>query len=146
MGLKTFTFRIPKFWHGRITGQDVRAWVGACLSAPHFMAPVREDLTDRISLRLPAGLIQEFVQRTGLSSSEVLRRVIALGLRSAASLPPPLNHQITTKEPNTEIVSEELVGVDASGFVIIRQQDVRGFGYLRTLPLDRESYLKSRRA
>jgi hypothetical protein len=109
------------------------------------MASVREELSGRTSLRLPAGLIQELVQRTGLSSSEVLRRVIAQGLRSAASLPPPLNPQIA-KEPNTEIVSEELVGVDASGFVIIRQRDVRGFGYLRTLPLDRESYLKSRRA
>ena len=146
MGLKTFTLRIPRSWHGRITGQDVRAWAGTCLSTPQLIAPVTEELNDRISLRLPTGLIQKLVQRSGLSSSEVLRRVIAQGLRSAASPPPPAHPQMATTEPNTEIVSEELVGVDPNGFVVIRQRDARGFGYLRTLPLDRESYLKLRRA
>ena len=110
------------------------------------MAPAHEVLDDRISLRLPAGLVQELTQLTGLSSSEVLRRVIAYGLRSSASPPLPIDSPIARKEQDTEIVSEELVGVDPKGFVIVRQRDARGFGYLRTLPLDRESYLRSRRA
>ena len=145
MGLKTFTFRIPKSWHARITGHDVRAWAATALSTPHLMTSVREDLNSRISLRLPATLVRELVQRTGLSPSEVLRRVIAAGLRSAASLPPSATASIATKELGTEIISEELVGEDAHGCVIICQRDARGCGYLRTIPIGREAYLKSRR-
>jgi hypothetical protein len=139
--MKTFTFRIPEDWQGRITGRDVRAWAATALNTPHIMTSVREDLNSRISLRLPAGLIQELVRRSGLSSSEVLRRVIAAGLCSAATQPPPVN---PPKNRDTEIISEELVGEDARGCVIIRQRDARGFGYLRTIPMDRQAYLKLR--
>jgi len=146
MGLKTFTFRIPESWHARITGQHVRAWATTCLATPQLMTSVREALNSRVSLRLPADLIQELVRCTGLSASEALRRVIAAGLRSTASLPVPVKPTFPTRERDSEIVSEELVGEDSSGCVIIRQRDSRGFGYLRTIPIDRETYLRSKGA
>jgi hypothetical protein len=81
-----------------------------------------------------------------LSASEALRRVIAAGFRSTDTLPLPLEGPIPTNERETDIVSEELAGEDSIGRVIILQRDSRGFGYLRTIPISREAYLRSKRA
>ena len=144
--MKTFTFRIPKSWTEQITGRRARAWIARYLASPEPLKAVSEDLEDRISLRLPPESVQALVRLTRLSPSEALRRVIAAALCSPDNLPLPVQRPIPGETKDTDIVSEELIGEDPSGGVIIMQRDRRGFGYQRTLPIDRETYLKARHA
>lgn len=143
--METFTIRIPRSWVRRIDGQQVRAWVESHLTAPKPLAPVKEELTSRTSLRLPGGRVQELVRRTGLSTSEALRRVIAAGLRSSVSVPVPVQRVKPAKRPDSDIVSERVVGMDPNGAVVIEQRDSRGFGYRRSLGIGLEAYLKAGR-
>jgi hypothetical protein len=143
--METFTFRIPRSWAQRFTGRQVRAWINVYLATPGPLAAVSEDLDHRISLRLHRESVQELARLTRLFPSEALRGLIASALRSTAELAQPIQHPIPA-EPvrDTDIVSEELIGEDAHGWVIIQQTDRRGFGYQRTLPIDRETYMKAR--
>lgn len=142
--METFTFRIPRSWAGRITGRKVRAWIARYVAAPEPLKAAPEDLKGRISLRLPPEAVHELEHLTRLSPSEALRRVIAAALSSPEYLPLPVQRPVPAPPKDTDIVSEELIGEDPSGWVIIMQRDRRGFGYQRTLPMDRETYQKAR--
>ena len=144
--METFTFRISRSWAGQITGRRVRAWIAAYVAAPRPLAAISDDLEDRISLRLATDRVRELVRVTRMSPSEALRRLIAAELCSADLSDLPVQEPQTVQPKDTDIISEEPIGEDASGGVIILQRDRRGFGYQRTIPIDRETYLKARRS
>jgi len=145
MGMETFTFRIPKSWTERITGRQVRTWIRDYLAAPGPLRAVSEDLTGRVSLRLRGGSVRELAHRTKLSPSGALRRVIANRLRITLESPVTVPPMAPAQPKDTDIVSEELLGEGPYGGVIILERDRSGRGYQRSLPIDRETYLKARR-
>jgi hypothetical protein len=95
-----------------------------------------------VSWRLP----EEDLQQIALSGGrgDMVRRIVTAGLRSGGNSPPSVQRPVPAPAKDTDIVSEELIGEDASGCVIVMQRDRRGFGYQRTLPIDRETYLEAR--
>lgn len=140
----TLTVRVPRSWVGHVTASYVREAIRRYLASPVKLPKYQEPLDARVSWRLP----EEDLRRIGLGGDrgEIVRRIVAAELRSAGGDPFPVQRQVSAELKDTDIVSEELMGEDPSGCVIIMQRDRRGFGYQRTLPIDRETYLKARHA
>ncbi len=137
----SLTVRVPRSWAGRVTASFVRESIRRYLANPARLPQYGGSLEVRVSWRL----LEDDLQRIGRGGDrgDMIRRIVAAALRSGGSLPLPAQKTAPTQPNDTDIVSEELVGEDANGGVIILQRDRRGFGYQRTLPIDRETYLKA---
>jgi hypothetical protein len=140
----TLTVRVPRAWVGRVTASYVRESIRRFLAHPVKLPQYQGSLDARVSWRLP----EEDLQRIGLGGDrgEMVRRIVVAELHSAGDSHLPVQRPVPAQPKDTDIVSEELIGEDASGCVIIMQRDRRGFGYQRILPIDRETYLKARHA
>ena len=138
----TLTVRVPRSWVGRVTASYVREAIRRYLARPVNLPPYRGPLDARVSWRLPEEDLQQIA--LGGGRGDMVRRIVAARLRSGENSPPPVQRPVPAPTKDTDIVSEELIGEDASGSVIVMQRDRRGFGYQRTLPIDRETYLKAR--
>ena len=138
----TLTVRVPRSWVGRVKARFVRDCIRRYLANPVGLERSEDALDARMSWRLP----EEDLKRIGREGDrgDLVRRIVAAGLRSGENLLPSVQRQVPAPPKDTDIVSEELIGEDASGCVIIMQRDRRGFGYQRTLPIDRETYLEAR--
>jgi len=124
-----------------VTANYVREAIRCYLARPVKLQQYEGPLDARVSWRLPEEDLQQIAQGGG--RGDMVRRIIAARLRSGGS-PPPSVRAVPAPVKDTDIVSEELIGEDASGFVIVRQRDRRGFGYERMLPIDRETYVGAR--
>jgi len=138
----TLTVRVPRSWVGRVTGSYVRKAIRSYLARPINLPPYRGPLDARVSWRLPEEDLQQIA--LGGGRGDTVRRIVAAGLRSGENPPESDQRPVSAPAKDTDIVSEELIGEDASGCVIVMLRDRRGFGYQRTLPIDRETYLEAR--
>jgi hypothetical protein len=128
-----------------VTASYVREAIHRYLAHPVNLQQYDEGPLDtRVSWRLP----EEDLQQIALSGGrgDMVRRIVAAGLRWGGNPSPSVQRSVPAPAKDTDIVSEELIGADASGWVIVMQRDRRGFGYQRTLPIDRATYLKARHA
>ncbi len=138
----TLTIRVPRSWVGRVTASCVRQGIRRYLANP-VRLPKFEGLLDaRVSWRLPENDLQQ-IGRDG-DRGDMIRRIVAAALRSGDHSPLP-RRTAPAQAKDTDIVSEELIGEDASGGVIVLQLDRRGFGYRRVLGIDRETYVRAGR-
>jgi hypothetical protein len=143
--MKTFTIRVPRSWVGHISAHRIRTWISELRTVRVRLPSISGELDARISLRLPPARVRELVEATGLAQSEALRRLIARGLKtSLATTQTRPSAQPGSVPISSCIVSEEIIGEDMSGVVVL-QRDARGLGYTRTLPFSREVYMTLRR-
>jgi hypothetical protein len=122
----------------------VREAIRRYLVHPVNLQQYEGPLDSRVSWRLPEKDLQQI--SLGGGRGDMIRSIVAAGLRCGLNPPTSVQRQVPAPAKDTDIVSEELIGEDASGCVIIMQRDRRGFGYQRTLPIDRETYLKAGQA
>jgi hypothetical protein len=138
----TLTVRVPRSWVGRVTARYAREAIRRYLAHPVKLKQYQGPLDARVSWRLPEEDLQQIA--LGGGRGDMVRRIVAAGLRSGENPPASVQRQVSAPAKDTDIVSEELIGEDANGCVIVMKRDRRGFGYQRTLPIDRETYLEAR--
>ncbi len=140
----TLTVRVPRSWVGRVTAGYVRESISRYLANRIELPKYQGALDARVSWRLP----EEDLQQISLEGDrgDMVRRIVAAELRSTAEFAQAVQPPVPVQPArDSDIVSEELVGEDPRGGVIILQRDSCGFGYLRSIPISRENYLRSRR-
>lgn len=75
--------RVPQHWHGRVTSDQVRAWVVGWLREP---VPLNSDPAPgpyRISIRFSEAELSALKKRHHKSMSSVIRRIAALNMPAA---------------------------------------------------------------
>ena len=162
--METLTLRIPRNWVGHVNAAQVRAWIAKYTFNPAILPPARVSLEARVSWRLPLELVRDMARKLVCSPGELVRRVVAAGLRSTAQRTDAPVHQAPVVEKRKpegvvahrsnlvnvldphRIVSEEIFGEDGNGCVVIVQRDAQGLGFMRTLTISREAYLRLRRS